>query len=40
MVRFVDRRYYVHYNMSDFEFVTQREGISSWLDRLKESLEK
>ncbi|WP_375178594.1 hypothetical protein [Enterococcus rotai] len=39
MVRFVDGRYYVHYNMSDFEFVTQREMIEKWLGRLKEHLE-
>ncbi|ALS36227.1 hypothetical protein ABID30_000914 [Enterococcus rotai] len=39
MVRFVDGRYYVHYNMSDFEFVTQREMIEKWLGRLKERLE-
>ncbi|EOL50416.1 hypothetical protein [Enterococcus caccae] len=39
MVRFVDGRYYVQYNMSDFEFVTQREVIANWLERLKENLE-
>ncbi|ALS01998.1 hypothetical protein ATZ33_11575 [Enterococcus silesiacus] len=40
MVRFVDGQYFVQYNMSDFEFVTQREAIASWLRRLKEKLEK
>ncbi|WP_086315330.1 hypothetical protein A5821_002780 [Enterococcus sp. 7F3_DIV0205] len=40
MVRFVDERYYVQYNMSDFEFVTQQDSISIWLKRLKENLEK
>ncbi|WP_207696464.1 hypothetical protein DOK67_0001356 [Enterococcus sp. DIV0212c] len=40
MVRLVDGQYYVHYNMSDFEFVTQREAIENWLQRLKADLEK
>ncbi|MEI5990011.1 hypothetical protein A5881_001504 [Enterococcus termitis] len=39
MVRFVGGRYYVQYNMSDFEFVTQRENIANWLERLKQNLE-
>ncbi|WP_206911554.1 hypothetical protein IGL98_000470 [Enterococcus sp. DIV0840] len=40
MVRLVDGQYYVHYNMSDFEFVTQREAIANWLQHLKDYLEK
>lgn len=38
MVRFVGGEYIVHYNMSDFEFVTQQEAINNWLDALKEEL--
>jgi hypothetical protein len=38
MVRFVDGHYYVHYNMSDFEFVTQREQIYDWLSNLEKQL--
>ncbi|MEI5994416.1 hypothetical protein [Candidatus Enterococcus mansonii] len=40
MVRFEGGQYYVQCNMSDFEFVTQREVIDTWLQRLKENLEK
>ncbi|EOH98317.1 hypothetical protein UAW_01498 [Enterococcus haemoperoxidus ATCC BAA-382] len=40
MVRLVDGQYDVHYNMSDFEFVTQREVIANRLQQLKEVLEK
>ncbi|GGD00046.1 hypothetical protein [Enterococcus wangshanyuanii] len=38
MVRYVSGQYYVHYNMSDFEFVTQREQIEAWLTKLKSQL--
>lgn len=38
MVRYVEGQYYVHYNMSDFEFVTQREQIEAWLTKLKNRL--
>ena len=40
MVRLVEGQYHVQYNMSDFEFVTQREAIANWLQRLKEKLEQ
>lgn len=38
MVHYVEGQYYVHYNMSDFEFVTQREQIEEWLTKLKNQL--
>ncbi|MGX7244995.1 hypothetical protein ACWOC1_09095 [Enterococcus quebecensis] len=40
MVRLVDGQYDVHYNMSDFEFVTQQDRIALWLQQLKQHLKE
>lgn len=38
MVRFLDRHYSVHCNLSDFEFVTQFDAFDSWKGQLEDLL--